>query len=55
MAVTRNFPTPNSDSVGWTCQQLERPLNYPERLSVALDTLGTPNDVGTGAADKVDT
>lgn len=46
-------PPGSSDSVGLTAQQPGRQLDFPERLSVAVDTVGTPNDVGIGAADKV--
>lgn len=48
---TYSGPPQASDSVGWTCNQPGRRLDFPERLSVAVDTHGDPNDVGTGAAD----
>lgn len=52
--VTKTYspPTGASDSLGWTCQQPGRLLDYPERLGTARDTTGTANDVGTGAAAR---
>jgi hypothetical protein len=54
MAVTKTYSGTGSDSVGWTCQQLDRLLDAPGRPSVAVDTTGDANDVGTGAADHTD-
>lgn len=50
VTTTYDFPAGASDSVGWTCQQPHRLLAEPEKPSVADDTFGTPNELGTGAA-----
>lgn len=50
VTTTYDYPPGSSDSLGWTCQQPNRYLAAPEKLSVADDTFGSPNDVGTGAA-----
>lgn len=50
VTTTYDYPPGASDSLGWTCQQPLRYLATPEKPSVADDTFGSANDVGTGAA-----
>lgn len=50
VTTTYSYPPGSSDSLGWTCQQPNRFLAPPEKPSVAGDTFGSANDLGTGAA-----
>lgn len=50
VTTTYGYPEGSSDSLGWTCQQIDRDLAAPAKPSVADDTYGNANDLGTGAA-----